>query len=66
VQVIVFGHTIKSTIGLLIAATLGIGVVLGVLSMLPAVGKRSLDVIRHKEELAQIKQKEAARKIETK
>lgn len=66
VQVIVFGHTIKSTIGLLIAGALGIGIVLGVLSMLPAVGKRSLDVIRHKEELAQMKQKEAARKLETK
>jgi uncharacterized integral membrane protein len=66
VQVIVFGHTIKSTIGLLIAGTLGIGIILGVLSMLPAVGKRSLDLIRHKEELAQMKQKEAARKPETK
>jgi hypothetical protein len=66
VQVIVFGHTIKSTIGLLIAGTLGIGIVLGVLSMLPAVGKRSFDLIKHKEELAQMKQKEAARKLETK
>jgi uncharacterized integral membrane protein len=66
VQVIVFGNTIKSTIGLLIAGALGIGIVLGVLSMLPAVGKRSLDVIRHKEELAQMKQKEAARKPESK
>ena len=66
IQVIVFSHTIKSTSGLLIAGALGIGIVLGVLSMLPAVGKRSLDLIKHKEELAQMKQKEAARKLETK
>ena len=66
VQVIVFGHTIKSTIGLLIAGTLGIGIVLGVLSMLPAVGKRSLDLIKHKEELAQMKQRESLRKPEAK
>lgn len=66
VQIIVFGHTIKSTIGLLITGALGIGIVLGVLSMLPAVGKRSFDLIKHKEELAQIKQKEAARRPETK
>jgi type III secretory pathway component EscT len=66
VQVIVFGHTIKSTIGLLIAGTLGIGIVLGVLSMLPAVWKRSLDLIKRSEELAQMKQKEAARKLEPK
>ncbi len=66
VQVIVFGHTIKSTIGLLIAGTLGIGIVLGVLSMLPSVWKRSFDLIKRREELAQIKQKEAVRKPEAK
>jgi hypothetical protein len=66
IEVIVFGYTIKSTVGLLLAGALGIGIVLGILSMLPAVGKRSFDLIKHKEELAQMKQKEAARKSETK
>ncbi len=62
IQVIVFGHTIKSATGLLLVGALGIGIVLGLLSMLPSVLKRSLDVLRHKEELAQMKQKEAAKK----
>ena len=62
VQVIVFGYTIKSTIGFIVIGALGVGIVLGILSMLPAVGKRSFDLLKHKEELAQIKQREAARK----
>ncbi len=62
IQVIVFGHIIKSATGLLLVGALGIGIVLGILSMLPSVLKRSLDVLRHKEELAQMKQKEAAKK----
>ncbi len=66
IEVIVFGYTIKSTVGLLLTGALGIGIVLGILSMLPSMGKRSLDLLRHKEELAQMKQKEAAKKIETK
>jgi lipopolysaccharide assembly LapA-like protein len=66
VEVIVFGSTIKSTIGLVVVSTLGIGIVLGILSMLPSVWKRSFDLLRKGEELAQMKQKEAARQPETK
>ena len=62
VQVIVFGHTFKNTVGFVVVAALGAGIVLGILSMLPAVGRRSLDLLKHKEELAQMKQKDAARK----
>ena len=66
VEVIAFGHTIKSTTGFLIVGALGLGVLLGILSMLPSVWKRSFDLSRRSEELAQMKQKEAARKPETK
>jgi len=66
VEVIVFGYTFQSTTGFLIIGTLCIGIVLGVLSMLPSVWKRSFALLRMGEELAQIKQKEAARKPETK
>ena len=62
VQVIVFDHTIKNTVGFVVMGALAVGVLLGILSMLPAVGKRSFDLLKHKEELAQMKQKDALRK----
>jgi len=62
IQVIAFGHTIKSTTGFLLVGALGVGIVLGILSMLPSVWKRSFDLLRHKEELAQMKQKDASKK----
>jgi hypothetical protein len=66
IEVIVFGSTIKSTIGFVVIATLGIGIVLGILSMLPSVWKRSFILLKQGEELAQMKQKEATRRPETK
>jgi uncharacterized integral membrane protein len=62
VQIIVFGHTIKSSTGFMLVGALGVGLLLGILSMLPSVLKRGFDLLRHKEELAQMKQKEAAKK----
>lgn len=66
VEVIVFGTTIKGTTGFLMVGTLCIGIVLGILSMLPSVWKRSLALIRQGEELARMKQKETAGNPETK
>jgi Lipopolysaccharide assembly protein A domain len=66
IEVIVFGSTIKGTIGFVVMGTLGIGIILGILSMLPSVWKRSLTLLRQGEELARMKQKEAASKPETK
>ena len=66
VEVIVFGTTIQGTIGFLMIGTLCVGIVLGILSMLPSVWKRSYTLLKQSEELAQMKQKEAARKPETK
>ena len=66
VEAIVFGRTIKSTIGFLMAGALGVGVLLGILSMLPSVLKRSLTLLKQGEELAQMKQRDASKKPETK
>ena len=66
VEVIAFGSTIKSTIGLLIVGALGMGILLGMLSMMPSVWRRSFALLKQGEELAQMKQKEASRKSETK
>ena len=66
VQVIAFGYTIKGTIGFLVVGAVGIGILLGILSMLPAIWKRSYALLKQGEELAQLKQKEASRKPETK
>ena len=62
IELIVFGYHINGTIGLLIMGTLGAGIILGMLSMLPAVMKRSLALLKKGEELAQMKQKEASKK----
>jgi Protein of unknown function (DUF1049). len=66
VEVVAFGYAFESTTGFLMVGTLCIGIVLGILSMLPSVWKRSFALLRMREELAQSKQKEAARKSETK
>ena len=66
VEVIVFGYSVKNTIGFVVVGTLGIGIILGILSMLPSVWKRSFDLLRKGEELAQMKQKEATGRPEPK
>ena len=66
VEVIVFGHTIKSTIGFIILGALGTGILLGILSMLPSVLKRSFALLKQGEQLAQMKQKETPKPTEAK
>lgn len=66
IEVILFGMTIKGSLGFILVGTLSIGIVLGIVSMLPSVWKRSFHLLRRNEELAQIKQKEAAHKPDTK
>jgi MFS superfamily sulfate permease-like transporter len=66
IEVIVFGSTVKSTIGFVVIGALSIGIVLGILSMLPSVWKRSFTLLKQGEELAQMKQKEATKRPETK
>ncbi len=48
IQVNLFGHPIHGTIGIIMVSTLGAGVLLGVLLMLPVVISRSWALVRHK------------------
>lgn len=48
VEINLFGYPVQGTIGLLLVVALGLGVVVGVLLMLPAVISRSWAVMRHK------------------
>jgi putative membrane protein len=49
-----FGYTVQGTIGLLMVVALGIGVLLGVLLMLPSVISRSWALMRHKRKLQEL------------
>ncbi len=51
VQVNLFGYAAQGTLGLLIVIALGVGVLLGVLLMLPSVISRSWAVMRHKKKI---------------
>jgi uncharacterized integral membrane protein len=66
IEVVMFDYTLKSTVGLVVTGALGVGMLLGILSMLPAIGKRSFELLKRTEELAQLKQREAMRKPEAK
>ena len=48
VEINFFGYPVQGTIGLLLVVALGLGVVVGVLLMLPSVISRSWAVMRHK------------------
>ncbi len=51
VEVSLFGHPAKGSLGLIIVIAIGIGVVLGVLVMLPSIVSRSWALIRHKRKI---------------
>ena len=49
-----FGYQVQGTVGLLMVVALGLGVLLGVLSMLPSVISRSWALMRHKRKLQEL------------
>ena len=49
-----FGYQIQGTVGLLMVVALGLGVLLGVLLMLPSVISRSWALMRHKRKLQEL------------
>ncbi len=51
IQINLIGYPIKQTTGILIVSALGLGVLLGVLLMLPAYISRSWTLIRHKRKM---------------
>lgn len=51
VQVSLFGYPAKGTLGFLIIVAIGVGVLLGVLVMLPSIISRSWALVRHKRKI---------------
>ena len=49
-----FGYAVQGTVGLLMVIALGIGVLVGVLLMLPSVISRSWALMRHKRKLEEL------------
>ncbi len=49
-----FGYRVQGTIGLLMVVALGIGVLVGVLLMLPSIISRSWALMRHKRKLQEL------------
>ena len=49
-----FGYQVQGTVGLLMVVALGLGVLLGVLLMLPSVISRSWALMRHKRKLREL------------
>lgn len=57
VEVLVFGYPIQGTIGLMMVVALGVGVVVGVLIMLPGLLSRNWALFRHRQKLAELEQR---------
>ena len=55
-----FGYQIQGTVGLLMVVALGLGVLLGVLLMLPSVISRSWALMRHKRKLQELQNESVA------
>ncbi len=51
VQVSLFGYPAKGSLGLIIVIAVGVGVLLGVLVLLPSIISRSWALIRHKRKI---------------
>lgn len=57
VGVTLFGTPIEGSVGLLLLAALGVGVLLGILLMLPSLIGRSITVVRHKRKISELEAK---------
>lgn len=64
VEIDLFGYPIQGTIGLFLVVALGVGVLVGVIVMLPSVWKRSFAIRRQRKQMEELSQKKrpAARK----
>ncbi len=51
IQVNLFGFPVKGTLGLIIVSAVGVGVLLGVLVMMPSMVSNSWALIRHKRKI---------------
>jgi putative membrane protein len=56
VRVSLFGYPLEGAIGVFLLMTFGIGVLLGVLLMVPAMISRSIAIARHKRKIGELEQ----------
>jgi uncharacterized membrane protein YciS (DUF1049 family) len=59
VEVNFFGYPVQGTIGLMMVLAVGVGVIVGVLIMLPGVISRNWALFRHKKKIEELQQKPA-------
>lgn len=59
VEIILFGFPVQGTIGLFLVLSLGIGILLGILVMLPSLLKRSWWLNRQSKKIEELEQKPA-------
>lgn len=62
IEINLYGYPIQGTTGLFLVITLGIGVLLGVIIMLPSVWKRSFAIQRQRRQMEDMGQKKRAKK----
>ncbi len=62
VQVTFFGYAVQGAVGIFMLIALGVGVVLGILLMVPALIGRSLTVMQSKRKIAQLEYKPSRKK----
>jgi uncharacterized integral membrane protein len=62
VQVTFFGYGVQGAVGLFLLIALGVGVVLGILLMLPALIGHSLTAMQSKRKIAQLEYKPSRKK----
>jgi len=61
-QITFFGYPVQGPVGMFMLIALGVGVVLGVLLMLPALIGRSWTLMQHRRRIAQLENKPARKK----
>ncbi len=59
VQVTIYSYALQGPIGLFMLIALGIGVLLGILLLVPALIDRSLAILHHKRRIAKLEQQSA-------
>ncbi len=60
VSIDLFGYPVQGTIGLLLVVALGMGVLVGVIVMIPSVWKRSFALRRQRKQMEELSQKKRA------
>ena len=66
VEISLFGYPVRGPVGLIVLLGVGLGVLVGVVVMLPTVISRSWTVTRQRRKLSQLEQKPAKKSVKKK